>query len=153
MGLKPALAVMLLLTCTSPSWAGAAASHDPELRKALLEAVSSADSFYDRFEAEVWLLDMSNRLESSFFRRFIPDQQERMEFLRLVHQESTRAKLPPEMVLALIQVVVRAANFFFPEWHDLHETAGPDAGYGESLKGAFHLNQRQHHFRGEFGAC
>lgn len=101
--LKPLLATALL-TLSSPSWAGAAAAHDPELRKALLEAVSSADSFYDRFEAEVWLMDMSNRLEKSYFRRFIPDKKERLEFLRLVHQEATRAKLPPELVLGLIQV-------------------------------------------------
>lgn len=93
-----------LITAASSSWAGAAAAHDPELRKALLEAVSNAGSFNDRFEAEVWLMDMSNRLEKSYFNRFIPDKEVRLEFLRLVHQEATRAELPPELVLALIQV-------------------------------------------------
>jgi hypothetical protein len=32
---------------------------DPELRKALLAAVNESDSFPDRFDAEVWLTDMS----------------------------------------------------------------------------------------------
>ncbi len=36
---------------------------DPELRKALLAAASDTSSFSDRFDAEVWLTDMSRRLE------------------------------------------------------------------------------------------
>jgi hypothetical protein len=36
---------------------------DPELRRALREAVQHADSFEDQFDAEVWLTDMSRRLE------------------------------------------------------------------------------------------
>src|SRR5215470_5469961 len=34
---------------------------DPELRKILIAAVAEADSFTDRFDAEVWLTDMSHR--------------------------------------------------------------------------------------------
>ncbi len=94
----------MLLTAPVMTRAGAAEAHDPELRAALLEAVSSSNSFYDRFEAEVWLMDMSTRLEASYFNRYISDREERLEFLRLVHQEATIAKLPPEMILALIQV-------------------------------------------------
>ncbi|SDU13677.1 lytic transglycosylase domain-containing protein [Halopseudomonas salegens] len=70
---------------------------DPQLRALLTEAVNSADSFSDRFEAEVWLLDMSTRM-----RRFIPDEAERLDFLRMVHREARRAELKPDMVIAVI---------------------------------------------------
>ncbi|MFA9421218.1 MAG: hypothetical protein ACERLB_13790 [Gammaproteobacteria bacterium] len=36
---------------------------DPELRRLLQEAIASDVGFSDRFDAEVWLLDMSSRLE------------------------------------------------------------------------------------------
>lgn len=72
---------------------------DPELRKLLIEAVNSSDSFEDRFDAEVWLTDMSARLE-----RQIPDDETRLELLRLVHYEAIRAGLYPELVLAVIDV-------------------------------------------------
>lgn len=72
---------------------------DPELRDRLKQAVESANSFEDRFEAEVWLLDMSNRLA-----RFVEDPDERLELLKLVHQEAKRVELPPELVLAVIEV-------------------------------------------------
>ena len=36
---------------------------DDKLRGILIDAIQSSDSFTDRFDAEVWLLDMSTRLE------------------------------------------------------------------------------------------
>lgn len=72
---------------------------DPQLRALLMEAVSQADSFADHFDAQVWLLDMSTRL-----RRYIPDEEERLRFLRLVHREAKRAELKPDLVLAVIHV-------------------------------------------------
>ena len=75
------------------------ASHDPELRTLLIKAVSTSDSFEDRFDAEVWLLDMSTRLKHK-----IKDTKKRLEFLRHVHYESARANVSPQIVLALIQV-------------------------------------------------
>lgn len=72
---------------------------DPELRKVLINAVSSSDSFKDRFDAEVWLLDMSTRLKNK-----ITDDQKRLELLRHIHYEAARVKLSPQIVLALIQV-------------------------------------------------
>lgn len=72
---------------------------DEELRRQLRAAIEEATSFGDRFDAEVWLADMSNRLASR-----VPDAEERLELLRLVHQEATRANLPPELVLAVIEV-------------------------------------------------
>ena len=72
---------------------------DAELRALLMQAVSEADSFADAFEAQVWLLDMSTRM-----RRYIPDEEERLRFLRLVHREASRAELKPDLVLAVIHV-------------------------------------------------
>ena len=72
---------------------------DPQLRAVLLEAVASADSFDDRFAAEVWLTDMSQRLASQ-----VPDVDERLRILRTVHQEATRSNIAPELVLAVIDV-------------------------------------------------
>lgn len=72
---------------------------DPELRKVLINAVSSSDSFKDRFDAEVWLLDMSTRLKGK-----VTDDQKRLELLRHIHYEAARVKLSPQIVLALIQV-------------------------------------------------
>jgi soluble lytic murein transglycosylase-like protein len=72
---------------------------DPALRAALIEAVEASDSFGHRFDAEVWLLDMSGRLQ-----RFIPDDNDRLQFLQLVHTEARRANVSPELVLALIEV-------------------------------------------------
>jgi soluble lytic murein transglycosylase-like protein len=83
---------------------------DPELRKQLLAAVSAADSFEHPFEAEVWLADMSDRMQ-----RYVPnaltDPQERLAFLRLVHSEARRAQVPPELVLSVIEIESRFDRF------------------------------------------
>lgn len=81
--------------------AGAATTERPDarLRALLIEAVSEAVSFADRFEAEVWLTDMSTRLGDT-----IGSPEERVEILRQVHYEAIRADLDPELVLAVIQV-------------------------------------------------
>jgi hypothetical protein len=46
--------------------ATAATSERPDeaMRRTLIKAIESSDSFKDRFEAEVWLTDMSHRLET-----------------------------------------------------------------------------------------
>lgn len=72
---------------------------DEELRQLLVEAIEESTSFSDRFSAEVWLLDMSTRLEAR-----VADPAYRMELLRTVHREATRVRLSPELVLAVIQV-------------------------------------------------
>lgn len=79
--------------------AAAAQEVDPELRALLKTAVEGADSFVDRFDAEVWLMDMSRRLAKK-----VPDTRYRLELLKTVHYEATRAKLAPELVLAVIEV-------------------------------------------------
>jgi soluble lytic murein transglycosylase-like protein len=72
---------------------------DPKLRQLLTDAINSSESFDDRFHAEVWLLDMSNRLK-----RFVKDEKMRLIMLKQIHLEATRVKLQPELVLALIEV-------------------------------------------------
>ncbi len=72
---------------------------DDHLRGVLIKTINEADSFKDRFEAEVWLMDMSRRLKSR-----MPDDAERLELLKNVHYEATKADLHPEMVLAVINV-------------------------------------------------
>ena len=91
----------LILTVTAlfnlASLAMAQEAPDPALVEKLREAASSTDSFADRFDAEVWLTDMSARLA-----RQVKDPDERIEILKRVHYEATRADLPPELVLAVI---------------------------------------------------
>ena len=72
---------------------------DPELLQLLRAAVESDHGFEDRFDAQVWLLDMSKRLE-----KFVPDPATRVEMLKRVHYEATRVNIEPELVLALIEV-------------------------------------------------
>lgn len=93
------LLTMLVLTFPAHATKSIRVDVDEELRAVLQEAVAQSDSFTDRFEAEVWLLDMSGRLTKR-----ISNAGERLQFLRLVHYEANRARLPPELVLALIQV-------------------------------------------------
>jgi soluble lytic murein transglycosylase-like protein len=95
--LAACLAGLLLLAPTARS--ATQERPDAEMRQVLIEAINSSDSFIDRFEAEVWLIDMSNRLAPR-----IEDPQERLNLLKQVHYESRRAGLDPELVLALITV-------------------------------------------------
>ena len=71
-------------------------------RLKLAKAIDNAgDSFADKFEAEVWLLEQSLRLAKAA--PHIPED-ERLAILRLVHNEATQFNLNPLLVLALIDV-------------------------------------------------
>ena len=91
------LGTTLWTLCPLP--ASAAAEIDPELRALLQKAAADTDSFADRFDAEVWLSDMSQRLVKR-----VTEQRYRVELLKNVHYEATRAGLSPELVLAVIDV-------------------------------------------------
>jgi soluble lytic murein transglycosylase-like protein len=93
------LLISLLLALFQPGLTVAEQVPDPELREVLREAATAADSFGDRFDAEVWLTDMSARLE-----RQVRDPDERIRLLTRVHYEASRADLAPELVLAVIEV-------------------------------------------------
>lgn len=73
------------------------------VRAALHAAVSDQASPEPRFasleEKLQWLGDMSQRLQ-----RRVPDPQARIDLLKTVHYEASRAGLDPQMVLGLIQV-------------------------------------------------
>jgi soluble lytic murein transglycosylase-like protein len=93
------LAIAAQLVAEAQRRSDARSAPDPELRKILVAAIADADSFGDRFDAEVWLTDMSQRL-----RRQVPEAAERVEILRAVHRHATLAGIPPELVLAVIDV-------------------------------------------------
>jgi soluble lytic murein transglycosylase-like protein len=72
---------------------------DPALVDMLRQAANDTESFEDRFDAQVWLTDMSARLTSQ-----VSNPEERINILTSVHQEAMRAELDPELVLAVIDV-------------------------------------------------
>ncbi len=75
------------------------ATPDPDLRAFLEQAITEASSFSDRFEAEVWLIDMEHRLKP-----LVANRAHRFDLLRTAHHEAHRMGLPPELILALIEV-------------------------------------------------
>lgn len=93
-----AITFCLLVTASAVVSAQQAYS-DPVLRDLLRAAADDATSFPDKFAAQVWLTDMSGRLE-----RQVADAEERLSILTRVHFEATRIGLPPELVLAVIDV-------------------------------------------------
>ncbi len=97
--MRIATIVSTLLLSLTLSTVAAQDGPEPELRQLLRAAASEADSFPDRFDAQVWLSDMSSRLE-----RQVEDHEERIEILKRVHYEATRIDIAPELVLAVIDI-------------------------------------------------
>ena len=99
--------VVLLLACLLPLVAQAGAQKYEPLSASVQAALSRnisdqappKSSFKTPLEAADWLTEMSQRLGKR-----IPDRESRLEFLRAVHYEATRAGLDPQLVLGLIQV-------------------------------------------------
>jgi soluble lytic murein transglycosylase-like protein len=106
--LLPLAALLGVLMSVHLPTATAATSERPDeaMRRTLIKAIESSDSFRDRFDAEVWLTDMSHRLETR-----VKDPKERLTILKTVHYEAQRAELEPELVLALIDVESRYDRF------------------------------------------
>lgn len=104
------LPVCLLFSVITSHIAMAEQAVDVQLKQRLIVALSKHESFKDRFDAEVWLADMSNRLA-----KVLPDETERLELLRHIHKEAVRAELPPELVLAVIQVESNFDRFAISE--------------------------------------
>jgi len=85
--------------------ANADQQRDPELKALLQKIIGSADCFTDRFDAEVWHKAMEPRLA-----KFVAAHAQRVEILDHVYCESKRdpdLKIPPDLVLALIEVESR----------------------------------------------
>jgi len=55
--------------------------------------------FRSAHDAQRWLSEMEKRIAAR-----IPDRKQRLELLRTVHYEATRARLDPQLVLGLIEV-------------------------------------------------
>lgn len=91
------LVLILLLICSASQARDAVV--DEKLRQLLKSAIEASDSFPDRYDAEVWMVDMSHRLKHK-----LSDPEKRLRLLRHVHFEATRAELYPELVLAVIDV-------------------------------------------------
>ena len=85
------------------AWAGPTGEPEPELRSRLAAAMTAGDGFDDRFDAEVWLADMSGRMQR-YVPKAMPDAARRLEFLRILHAEATRARVRPELAMAVINV-------------------------------------------------
>ncbi len=69
------------------------------LHRAVADQAAPKLAFASQQEAQLWLNDMSRRLEKR-----IPDAAYRFDFLSTVHYEATRAGLDPHLVLGLIEV-------------------------------------------------
>lgn len=72
---------------------------DPSLLEALVERMAEPYEDTDRFDAEVWLLVSDQRL-----RRYLKDESERLELLRLVYLEANHHALDPDLVLAVMHI-------------------------------------------------
>lgn len=88
---------LLLLTATALK---AESEEDRAALTAYLNrALSAEDGFEDRYAAEVWLVDMQQRLAHS-----LADPAERLDLLTRVDQQASELNLPPELVLSVIEV-------------------------------------------------
>lgn len=92
---------LLFALAIYPKFLGAATTYsaDDELRHEIIAAIDKKGGFEDRFQAEVWMTDMGNRLKNS-----VPNLKERLSILRFVHQESVQTGLSSALVLAVIEV-------------------------------------------------
>jgi len=78
----------------------ASLSHDDALfSQHLKKVVQKTKSFSDPFEAQVWFTDMARRLKKR-----IPNVVDRLNLLSIVHTEAHQTNLPPELILAVIDV-------------------------------------------------
>ena len=100
------LILSILLALPPTAAADATRQEHENLRTFLDQAINQSQSFDDRFDAEVWLVDMSARLAP-----FVPDTDARLNLLEAIHRYASRSKLPPELVLAVIQVESRFDRF------------------------------------------
>ena len=96
------LAILLSLTALPATSARADRQMDPELRGVVAAAIHPAECYADRYEQEVWRAYMEPRLG-----RYVKDPNERSQILHDVHCEARRVAIPPELVLAVMDVESR----------------------------------------------
>src|ERR1700729_4151223 len=81
---------------------------DPELKAVIEKAIPQAQCFTDQYDSAVWYTLMEPRL-----RTLVKEKDERVDILRQVYCETHRsgeARLPPGLVMALIDVESRLAG-------------------------------------------
>jgi len=98
----PLVALFALLAALPAAAARAERQMDPELRGVIAEALEPSQCFEDRYEQAVWVAYMEPRLG-----RYVKDQREREQILHHVHCEARRVDIPPELVLAVMDVESR----------------------------------------------
>jgi len=72
---------------------------DPELGRLLRQALEAGECFEDKFAEQVWRAAMEPKLIKR-----VPDPHEREQILHHVYCEARRLKLPPGLVMAVIEV-------------------------------------------------
>ncbi len=102
--MRPALFLLALLLSAAAAAQPADEAEHEALRNFLDQTINSAQSFEDKYDAEVWLVDMSARLERYVRSPHMRDPAHRVALLKDIHAAATRAELPPELVLAVIEV-------------------------------------------------
>jgi soluble lytic murein transglycosylase-like protein len=86
---------------------------DPQLGKLLQQALAAGACFEDKFDEQVWFAAMEPKLKA-----VLKNSKERQEILHHVHCEARRLKLPPGLVMAVIDVESR-----FDRWAVSHAGA------------------------------
>jgi soluble lytic murein transglycosylase-like protein len=86
---------------------------DPELGRLLQQALQADNCFEDKFDQQVWLAAMEPQLQ-----RVVKHPSDRADILYHVHCEARRLKLPPGLVMAVIDVESR-----FDRWAVSHAGA------------------------------
>jgi soluble lytic murein transglycosylase-like protein len=99
------LIVMAILLAPMPVLAGAqiyeplADSVRARLSRMVSDKAPATMHFRSASDGQRWLAEMDRRLEKR-----IPDRKQRLELLRSVQYEATRARLDPQLVLGVIEV-------------------------------------------------
>ena len=99
--------VLVFLALLAPTLAHAGAQvYEPladsvrqRLSRMVADRAPPTMHFREPTDAQRWLSEMDRRLEKR-----IPDRQQRLELLRTVQYEATRARLDPQLVLGVIEV-------------------------------------------------
>jgi soluble lytic murein transglycosylase-like protein len=100
--LKALAAAMLALSLAASAPALADRQQDPQLGKLLEQALAAGACFEDKFDQQVWFAAMEPKLKP-----LLKNPKERQEVLHHVHCEARRLKLPPGLVMAVIDVESR----------------------------------------------
>lgn len=97
---------LLALVCFPLDAAAGAQQYEPladsvrvRLSTMVSDRAAATMHFRSSGDAQRWLDEMEQRLA-----RRVPDRKQRLELLRTVHYEATRARLDPQLVLGVIEV-------------------------------------------------